>query len=89
MDKTFGKILFILIASASLMLIPALAMQFSDEVQWNVGDFLMAWFLISALGLSIYFVNLKFKNRRLKQAIWFFLFLLFALVWAQLAVRLF
>ncbi|RYY32003.1 MAG: hypothetical protein EOP59_19865, partial [Sphingomonadales bacterium] len=38
---------------AALMLTPAVAMQFTDEVNWTVGDFLFAALMFGSVGLAI------------------------------------
>jgi hypothetical protein len=38
--------------AAALLLLPAAAMQFTDEVQWTAGDFVFAGVLIGGVGLA-------------------------------------
>lgn len=37
----------------ALMLTPAVAMQFTDEVNWTVGDFLVAFLMLGSVGLAV------------------------------------
>lgn len=38
---------------AALMLTPAVAMQFTDEVDWTGGDFLFAFLMLGSVGLAV------------------------------------
>lgn len=40
-------------AIAALLALPAIAMRFTDEVQWTAGDFLFAAILLIALGIGL------------------------------------
>jgi hypothetical protein len=42
----------ILVATALILLVPLLAMQFTDEVAWTVADFVVAGVLLAGTGLS-------------------------------------
>ncbi|NQX77965.1 MAG: hypothetical protein HRT75_09590 [Gilvibacter sp.] len=84
------KRLFILLASGlSLLLIPAVAMQFSSEVNWGKEDFIIAGLLIIGTVLFIEIALRKFSNQKNKGllvlAIVFFAILLFM----EMAVGLF
>ncbi len=37
----------------ALMLTPAVAMQFTDEVNWTTGDFLVAFLMLGSVGLAV------------------------------------
>ena len=72
-----------------LLLIPLIAMQFSDEVNWNTADFLVAAFLLAATGLILEFVLRKVKNTRQRIVLAAILFVLLLVVWVELAVGIF
>jgi peptidoglycan/LPS O-acetylase OafA/YrhL len=78
----------IVLAVALLLLIPFVAMRFSNEVKWSWFDFLIAGFLLLGTGLACEFVLRKV--RRLEYRIAVVAVILFALfiVWAELAVGL-
>lgn len=38
---------------AALMLTPAIAMQFTDEVDWTIGDFIFAFLMLGGVGLAV------------------------------------
>ena len=74
---------------AMLLLVPLVAMQFTNEVDWDWRDFLVAGFLLLSTGLGIELVLIKVKspiNRLLICGV--ILFALF-LIWAELAVGIF
>jgi len=71
----------------ALLLIPLLAMQLSDEVNWNLMDFVVAAALLMiAVGLIDHVIRNVKGNKRIIIVIVVVLLLL--MIWAQLAVRL-
>ena len=78
----------ILIMAMLLLLIPLIAMQFTNEVDWTLGDFLVMGVLLTGTGLMCELVlrNVKKIEHRLLliAAILFGFFL----IWAELAVGL-
>lgn len=81
--------LIIFSVAAALLLLPLIAMQFTDEVDWNAFDFLVAGILLFGTALAIEFAIRKIsspKNRLI--AVGAILIVLF-LVWAELAVGVF
>jgi hypothetical protein len=82
---------FIIIISvvALLLLIPLIAMQFTNEVRWAVFDFIIAGFLLIGTGLSCNFVIQKVKNAKFRIAICLAILALLFLIWAELAVGIF
>lgn len=78
-------IIFILI-SMGLLLIPLIAMQFTDEVQWSLVDFIIAAVLLFGTALLLDFVFRKVKKKTQQIILLIALLLLFFLIWAELAV---
>lgn len=75
-------------ATALLLLVPAIAMQFTPEVSWGPGDFVVAGVLLfgtGALGV-LGFNRIKGTGRRVALVVGLAIGL--ALVWAELAVGL-
>jgi hypothetical protein len=72
-----------------LLLIPLIAMQFSNEINWSIMDFLVAGVLLFGTGLTIEFVFRKVKSRKNRILICVFILLLFLLLWIELAVGVF
>ncbi len=65
-------------------------MQFTDEVNWDIMDFLIAGFLLFSLGLILSFIIKKFHKSNYKIVLSVFIIVfIFLLVWAELAVGIF
>ncbi|MBT8219836.1 MAG: hypothetical protein KJP00_08425 [Bacteroidia bacterium] len=80
---------FILIGTAILLLIPLLAMQFTNEVNWSLGDFAIAAILLLVAGFAIDVVIRKVKNNQYRMVITVAIVILFLLIWAELGVGIF
>ncbi|WP_372640330.1 hypothetical protein [Ancylomarina sp.] len=68
------------------MLIPLVAMQFTDEVNWTLLDFVVAGALLLGTGLMCELVIRKVNNIRYRIAICVTLLIALLLIWAELAV---
>lgn len=79
----------ILLAIVVLLLIPFTAMQFSEEVNWTVFDFVVAGILLTGTGMACEFVFQKFPKTTHRIAICGSILLLLCLVWVELAVGIF
>ena len=64
-------------------------MQFTDEVNWSLADFLMAGILLFATAISLVFVSNKFKGKPFKYIFITGIIILFLLIWAEIAVGIF
>ncbi|WP_396192144.1 hypothetical protein [Flavobacterium sp.] len=84
--KTFLILLSIVLL---LLLIPFVAMQFSNEVNWSVMDFVMAGILLFGTSLVIELVLRKVKSTKHRLLISGIILLLLFLLWAELAVGIF
>ena len=73
----------------SLLIIPLIAMQFSNEVQWSGFDFLLMGVLLFVLGLSIEWILKKTRTSKTRSALLIVVVITFLLVWAELAVGIF
>lgn len=69
-----------------LLMIPLVAMQFTDEVVWTAGDFLVAGVLLLAAGLAYERVTRSVSNTYYQLACAVALFTALLLVWVSLAV---
>lgn len=83
------RLIGIVLAVALLLLVPLLAMQFTDEVQWSTFDFVVAGVLLLGTGLLCELVLRKVKTTRYRIAICAGLLAALLLVWVELAVGLF
>ncbi len=81
--------LIILLAVLVLLLIPLIAMQFTDEVNWGSMDFLVMGALLSLVGLGIELVLRRVVRPRHRLLLVLAIVGLFLLVWAELAVGIF
>ena len=72
-----------------VLLLPLISMQFSEEVQWTLSDFLIAGVLIFSVSSIISYILSISKTKKTK-IVWItLLVLLFILLWAELAVGIF
>ena len=84
--KTFLILLSIVLL---LLLIPFVAMQFTNEVNWSLMDFIMAGILLFGTSLVIELVLRKVKSTKHRLLISGIILLLLFLLWAELAVGIF
>lgn len=84
-----NRFLLILGSSLALLFIPLIAMQFSNQVDWKITDFLIMGLLLAGTSLLIELVLRKNKTF-LKRIVWIGAALIgFLLIWAELAVGIF
>ena len=83
------KMSIILLITAALLLIPCIAMQFTDEVQWDIFDFLIMGALLLTLGFIGNWALYKIKNPQGRVLTIVGIIILFLLIWAELAVGIF
>ncbi len=76
----------ILLAVPVLLLIPFIAMQFTEEVKWSVFDFIIMGFLLTIVGLTFELIMRKVKTTKQRIVFGIALFLILFLIWAELAV---
>lgn len=72
-----------------ILLIPLVAMQFSNEVKWDIADFTIMGMLLLATGVTIEIVTRLVKSAQLKLAFTIITLLVLFLIWAELAVGIF
>lgn len=82
--RLFGILLLV----AALLLIPIMAMLFTDEVSWDWSDFLVAGVLLFGTGITCEFVLRKVRTFRYRLALCALILLALFVVWAELAVGL-
>ena len=78
-----------LIFVAVILLIPLIAMQFTEEVNWELTDFIVAGVLLLGTGLACKFVMRKVKKKENRIALCIVIITILLLVWAELAVGIF
>jgi len=79
-------IVSVFVVTVLIPMLPLVAMQFSEEVDWKLPDFVVIGAILIGAGLAFVFTARRVDNvaRRLALAAAFFLALLY--VWAELAV---
>lgn len=80
------RLVTILVTAGALLFIPLIAMNFTNEVNWKVFDFIVAGILLFGAGITLEFIlrNIKSQQNRIFLIIGLFLGLM--LIWAELAV---
>lgn len=74
---------------AFILLIPLVAMQFTKEVNWDLGDFVIMGTLLLTTGITIEILTRIVKSAQLKVAFTLIILLILFLIWAELAVGIF
>jgi len=85
----YKRLNIILIIIALLLLIPLIAMQFTDEVNWSVFDFMIAGTLLFGTGVLCELALRKIKSFKYRLAILTCILLVLLAIWAELAVGIF
>jgi hypothetical protein len=83
------RLIIILSIVVCILLIPLIAMQFTDEVNWTLVDFIIGGIVLFGFGFLIDLVLSKLKTSRHKVLIITILILILILIWMELAVGLF
>lgn len=83
------KLLIIVFIVGVLLLIPLIAMQFSDEVVWTASDFVIAAILLLGTGLTIELILRKVKSRKNRILFSGIILAVLFVIWAELAVGIF
>ncbi len=83
------RLAIILIIVAALLLIPLIAMLFTNEVKWDILDFAIAGALLFSTGLIVDFIirNIRQPWQRIVLVVILLIILLF--IWMHLAVGIF
>ena len=83
------RLILIVCSIVVLLLIPIVAMQFTDEVNWELADFMVMGGLLLITGLIIELVLRKVKTVDKRTLIIGAVVIAFLLFWAELAVGIF
>ena len=79
--------LWLALAVAAILMVPLVAMQFTSEVNWTIGDFIVAGVLLFGTGSVFVLAGRKLPQSRLVVGV--ILGAAFLYVWAELAVGVF
>ena len=69
-----------------LLFIPLIGMNFTDDIDWSLSDFIVAGLILLVFSICANFIILKISNRNRRLFLITILLILFMLVWAELAV---
>ena len=83
------RLSYMLLSIPVLLSIPLIAMQFTDEVNWDLLDFVVMGFLLLCVGLLLEMVLRLVKKKGKRTWLIIGIIILFLLVWAELAVGIF
>lgn len=83
------RLTIILSIVGALLLIPFIAMQFTNEVDWGIQDFTIMGVLLLSTGLLCELIMRKVKRTEHRIIICAGILFLFFLIWAELAVGIF
>lgn len=73
----------------SILLLPIVGSQFSSEIQWDLADYSVAAFLLTATAIGIEIILKINLSKAVKFGVLIVFFLCFLLLWAELAVGIF
>ena len=83
------RLKIILIAVPILLLIPLIAMQFTDKIVWTILDFAVMGILLLSTGLLFELVMRKVTETKYRIILGIVIIVVFLIVWAELAVGIF
>ena len=72
-----------------LLIIPLIAMQLTDEVEWSLFDFIIMGTLLLIIGLMGEIISKKVKKYKHRVILYVVVAITFLLIWAELAVGIF
>ena len=77
--------LWVALVTGIILLIPLVAMQFTNEVNWDLADFLVMGFLLFCMG-SLFILIARKTHRKHRVFIAILFAVVFLYIWAELAV---
>ncbi|MCS5616249.1 MAG: hypothetical protein NZ771_10640 [Candidatus Marinimicrobia bacterium] len=80
------RILYIV---GTILLIPLIAMQLTNEVNWSLFDFIIMGAMLTITGLLGEIIFKKVKKYKHRMAFYVVVAIIFLLIWAELAVGIF
>jgi hypothetical protein len=83
------RLIVILALVPLLLLVPLIAMQFTNEVNWDAFDFLIMGILLTATGLGCELALRKIKRPGYREIVVGIILLTFLLIWGELATGFF
>ncbi len=80
---------WVLLVTTVILMIPLVAMQFTDKVSWTLGDFVVAAALLLTAGMAMVIGGLSVHSKAARIGVITVVALVLAIVWAELAVGIF
>ncbi len=84
-----SKIIRSILAAELILIVPFVAMFFTEEVDWNVPDFIVAGILLVGVGYAFQLISDGIKSNSKQVAIGLMLAAFIILIWIELAVGIF
>ena len=85
----FKHIFQVIVITIFILLVPFIAMQFTDQVVWELSDFVVAGIILFVFGVSFKYFILSQKRSFYKKIIGVIVLLILILIWAELGVGVF
>lgn len=85
-NKLYKYLMGVALGTGSILLVPLIAMQFTDEVVWTLGDFVFAGTLLFGTGTTLVLAATKFQSLTYKMGMSIGIISIFLLVWVNGAV---
>jgi hypothetical protein len=83
------SLIYITLTTGSILLIPLIAMQFTEEVVWTLGDFVAMGTLLFGTGIFFVLAARKLNSKKQKLIVGIIILAAFLYIWAELAVGIF
>lgn len=83
------RLLIILSVVVMILLVPFVAMQFTDDVSWTLADFVVSGVLLSGTGMICDLALRKIKVPMVRMAACAIILLILVIIWMELAVGIF
>ena len=83
------RLIIIVLVVLFILLIPFIAMQFNDEVNWTLSDFVIGGILLFGFGLILDFIIRKLSKSKHKIALSIASVVVLILIWMELAIGIF
>ena len=72
-----------------LLIIPLIGMNFTNDIDWDLSDFIVAGLILLVFSLTANFIVLRISNRNRRVVYITILLILFMFIWIELAVGIF
>jgi hypothetical protein len=84
--RTLPQVLFVALTTVHILMVPLVAMQFTDEVKWSLFDIIVMGALLFGAGLAYVLVARRVNHSAYRTAVGVAVVAGFLLIWVNLAV---